>query len=88
MLIENRLRTPLGMSSCDQRRYTIVELEELAKSDELQHVLDAAGAPPAQGTGQRRKWSELTGFDRSAFDYGAYLDSLKAYRASAGENSA
>lgn len=66
------------MSSCDQRRYTIVELEELAKSDELEQVFRAAGAPPAQAASKRRRWSELEGFDRASFDYEAHLESLKA----------
>ena len=67
------------MSTCDQRRYTLLELEELAKSDELERVLQAAGAPQAtRPTGRRRRWSMLTGFDRSVFDYEAYLKSLTA----------
>lgn len=66
------------MSACDQNRYRIVELSELATSDGLEHALRAAGAPPVRPTGRRKRWSELRGFDRASFDYEAYLKALTA----------
>lgn len=68
--------------SSEPRRYTLVELAELAQrdSDEFERVLAAAAVPPAPADLEpivRRRWSDLHGFDRASFDYDAYIRSLK-----------
>ena len=63
-------------------RKTLVEVELLARSEELERILAGVGVPLATLTGKRRKWSELGGFDRSSFDYESYRRSLKGEQAS------
>lgn len=74
--------TQLGLSmqshpaASPYQAYTLDELAGAAESDQLDKILDKHGVPPVSpDDGQpvpRRKWSELTEFDRSTFDYDAY----------------
>lgn len=65
------------------QKLTLVELSELAATDSVkfERLLASAGVPPTSEDRYlpvaRRKWSELRGFDRSTFDYEAYLAALK-----------
>ncbi|WP_133303053.1 hypothetical protein [Cupriavidus lacunae] len=80
--ISGLFRRPTARSKSSERRYTLVELAELAErdSDEFERVLAAAGVPPAPADLEpivRQRWSDLHGFDRATFDYDAYTRSLK-----------
>jgi hypothetical protein len=57
----------------DQRKFTFVELQELAERDDFGEILTAAGVPDAPAAeAVSKKWSKDEEFDASKFDDAAY----------------
>lgn len=59
--------------STSQRKFSLVELQELAEREEFDKILTAAGVPntPIPKT-REEKWDDLVEFDCSEFDEAAY----------------
>lgn len=56
------------------RKFSFLELQELAEQDDFGDILTAAGVPdiPVQKSIERKKWSEGEEFNASTFDYEKY----------------
>ena len=56
-----------------QRKFTFVELQELAERNDFGEILTAAGVPDTPiPKAREERWEDLVEFDRSKFDNAAY----------------
>jgi hypothetical protein len=66
-----------------RRHYSPEEIAKAAESDELDRILAEQGVQPDEDDGRpipRRKFSELTGFDRKTLDADQYAKDLERKR--------